>query len=138
MPDSVRRERYIKALTDAAYDCDGKCGLSEQDCYDAHKIHFSARAGGVTHIDGATTDIADLLLSTDQADYFLTGLVALHRPKVQQDLWRVGTDTFMVQCPACDRNRWKTVRIGGPDPEPMPECEFWVEAKKRGLTGDVP
>ncbi|MEW2187674.1 hypothetical protein AB0900_30785, partial [Streptomyces cellulosae] len=46
-----------------AYECDGKCGLSERECYDTHPITFSAMAGGTTHVDGSVTAIADSLLA---------------------------------------------------------------------------
>lgn len=54
--------RITDALTSAAYECDGACGLGERECYDAHPINFSARCNGVTHIDGAATAVADLVI----------------------------------------------------------------------------
>ena len=68
MTDDLR-QRITDALTSAAHDCDGNCGLDERACYDAHPIHFSARAGGTTHIDGSVTGITDAVMDvlTDQA-----------------------------------------------------------------------
>lgn len=57
------RDRIADKLTAAAYECDGKCGLSERECYDAHPITFSAMAGGTTHVDGSVTAIADAVLA---------------------------------------------------------------------------
>jgi hypothetical protein len=57
------RDRIADTLTAAAYECDGKCGLSERECYDAHPITFSAMAGGTTHVDGSVTAIADAVLA---------------------------------------------------------------------------
>ncbi|MEW2187802.1 hypothetical protein AB0900_31425, partial [Streptomyces cellulosae] len=42
------RDRIADKLTADAYECDGKCGLSERECYDTHPITFSAMAGGTT------------------------------------------------------------------------------------------
>lgn len=65
------RDRIADKLTADAYECDGKCGLSERECYDAHPITFSAMAGGTTHVDGSVTAIADAVLAvlptTDRA-----------------------------------------------------------------------
>lgn len=57
------RDRYAEALTAAAHQCDGDCGLSERDCYDAHPITWSAMAGGTTHVDGSVVAIADTVLA---------------------------------------------------------------------------
>jgi hypothetical protein len=57
------RDRIADKLTAAAYECDGKCGLSERECYDAHPITFSAMAGGTAHVDGSVTAIADAVLA---------------------------------------------------------------------------
>ncbi|MGA5330977.1 hypothetical protein ACPCJT_20330 [Streptomyces griseoincarnatus] len=57
------RDRIADKLTAAAHECDGKCGLSERECYDAHPITFSAMAGGTTHVDGSVTAIADAVLA---------------------------------------------------------------------------
>jgi len=57
------RDRIAETLTAAAYECDGKCGLSERECYDAHPITFSARCNGTTHVDAPVTAIADAVLA---------------------------------------------------------------------------
>lgn len=57
------RERIAEALRSAAFECDGKCGLSERDCYDAHPINFSAMSNGTTHVSGPVTAIADAALA---------------------------------------------------------------------------
>ncbi|MEV7389591.1 hypothetical protein [Streptomyces sp. NPDC091215] len=56
-------QRIADALTAAAFECDGKCGLSEQECYDAHPIMFSAMSNGTTHVNASVTAIAELVLS---------------------------------------------------------------------------
>ncbi|MGW4075952.1 hypothetical protein ACWELB_20985 [Streptomyces asiaticus] len=63
------RRAIADALTAAAYECDGKCGLSERDCYDARPITFSAMAGGITHVDGAVTSIADVAVNAIQDQF---------------------------------------------------------------------
>ncbi|MCX5000904.1 hypothetical protein [Streptomyces longwoodensis] len=55
--------RIAAALTAAAYECDGNCGLSDRDCYDAHPINFSARVNGTTHIDAPVTAIAAVVMA---------------------------------------------------------------------------
>jgi hypothetical protein len=63
-PDQTAlRDRIADKLTADAYECDGKCGLSERECYDAHPITFSAMAGGTTHVNGSVTAIADAVLA---------------------------------------------------------------------------
>lgn len=57
------RDRIAEALTAAAFECDGKCGLSEQDCYDAHPITFSALSNGTTHVNASVTALADAALA---------------------------------------------------------------------------
>jgi hypothetical protein len=57
------RDRIAERLTAAAFECDGKCGLSEQDCYDAHPISFSVMSNGVTHVTGSVTEIAAAVLA---------------------------------------------------------------------------
>jgi len=51
------------ALTAAAHECDGKCGLSERDCYDAHPISFSAMSNGTMHVTGSVTALATVVLA---------------------------------------------------------------------------
>jgi hypothetical protein len=53
------RGQYAAVLTAAAHDCDGTCGLSEQDCYDAHPITWFATSNGATHIVAAVAAVAD-------------------------------------------------------------------------------
>ncbi|MGY5048263.1 hypothetical protein ACWDE0_21925 [Streptomyces sp. 900105755] len=70
------RDRIAEALTSAAFECDGKCGLSEQACYDAHPITFSAMSNGITDVTGSVTAIADIVLGvlappTDRAAVLL-------------------------------------------------------------------
>lgn len=60
--ESLLRKLIADALTNAAFECDGKCGLSEKDCYDAHPIMFSAMSNGVTDVNGSVTSIADVVL----------------------------------------------------------------------------
>lgn len=43
MTDDLR-QRIADALTAAAHQCDGNCGLDERACYDAHPITWSAMA----------------------------------------------------------------------------------------------
>ena len=62
-PQRKLREQYAAALTAAAHQCDGDCGLDERACYDAHPITWSAMAGGTTHVDGSVVAIADTVLS---------------------------------------------------------------------------
>ncbi|MEW9521748.1 hypothetical protein [Streptomyces tubercidicus] len=67
MTDDLR-QRIADALTASAYQCDGKCGLGERACYDAHPITWSAMAGGTTHVDGSVTAIANIAFASVQAD----------------------------------------------------------------------
>uniref|UniRef100_UPI0030E0A33E hypothetical protein n=1 Tax=Streptomyces tubercidicus TaxID=47759 RepID=UPI0030E0A33E len=67
MTDDLR-QRIADALTAAAHQCDGNCGLDERACYDAHPITWSAMAGGTTHIDGSVTAIADAVLALVQPE----------------------------------------------------------------------
>ncbi|MFE2712277.1 hypothetical protein ACFXKI_09870 [Streptomyces mirabilis] len=60
---SELRDLIAEKLRAAAFECDGKCGLSEQDCYDAHPISFSAMSNGLTHVTGSVTAIADAVLA---------------------------------------------------------------------------
>lgn len=138
------RELLAKAFTEAAYECDGKCGLEEQACNDAHPILFSGLAAGDTHVAGDVGALADLALktlgpaalsrATGQADTFLTDLVGMHRPVVRRSPMTYGP-TYDAQCAACDGNRWRMIRL--PRDE-VPECRFWAEAKARGLVKDQP
>ncbi|WP_406225027.1 hypothetical protein [Streptomyces anulatus] len=55
-------DRIAAALTAAAHRCDGDCRLSEQACFDAHPINWSAMVGGTTRVEGSVTVIADIAL----------------------------------------------------------------------------
>jgi hypothetical protein len=80
-PDrAALRDRIAEALTAAAHECDGNCGLTEQECYDAHPINFSARVGGTTHVDAPVTAIADAVLAVlpESADRAVVRAEAFH------------------------------------------------------------
>lgn len=55
--DLIHRQ-VVRALAEAAYRCDGNCGLSERECFDAHPVTWSGMVGGTTHVDGSTEAIS--------------------------------------------------------------------------------
>ncbi|MEV5915753.1 hypothetical protein AB0M00_43585 [Streptomyces chartreusis] len=67
-PQNDLRTSITEALTAAAYECDGKCGLAEQECFDAHPITFSAMSNGVTHINASVKAIADVVAAIADAE----------------------------------------------------------------------
>lgn len=70
MPDSRDlRVLIVAALTAAAYQCDGDCGLPEHECFNSHPITWSGMAAGRTHITGSAADIADIALAAIQGAY---------------------------------------------------------------------
>jgi hypothetical protein len=55
------RERLVQNLTAEAYECNGiDCEMTEQECWDAHDIRWTATSNGVVHLDGSTTAIAEV------------------------------------------------------------------------------
>ncbi|MGW4603694.1 hypothetical protein ACWENS_10535 [Streptomyces sp. NPDC004532] len=68
-PADVLRQRIAEALTAAAFECDGKCGLAARECYDAHPIILSAVSNGTTHVDAPVTAIADAVLAVMQPEH---------------------------------------------------------------------
>lgn len=139
------RELLVKAFTEAAYECDGKCELEEEACNDAHPILFSGLAAGDTHVADVAGALADLALKTlgpaalsrahrRRVAPFFIDLVEMHRPVVRRSPMTYGP-TYDAQCAACDGNRWRMIRL--PRDE-VPECRFWAEAKARGLVKDQP
>ena len=55
------KERLVQTLAAEAYECDGvNCGMTEQACWDAHNLRWTATSNGVVHLDGSTTAIADV------------------------------------------------------------------------------
>lgn len=61
-------QRIAEALTAAAFECDGRCGLAARECYDAHPIILSAVSNGTTHVDAPVTAIADAVLAVVQPE----------------------------------------------------------------------
>ena len=57
------RQLISDALTAAAFECDGQCGLSEEACYEAHPITWAATSNGVMHVTASVTAIADVVLA---------------------------------------------------------------------------
>ena len=56
-------ERVAAVLSDEAYECDGDCGLSERDCWDAHPFNWTATINGVKHVSGSVKDIAKVVVT---------------------------------------------------------------------------
>lgn len=53
------RAALAKALADKAYECDGKCGLSEQVCWVTHPISWTATLNGEVHVDAGVNALAE-------------------------------------------------------------------------------
>jgi len=51
-------ERIVAGIRDAAYDCDGNCGLTERDCDSLHPIQVAALHHGV--VASVYADVAPL------------------------------------------------------------------------------
>lgn len=55
----VLQDKLTQALSEAAYRCNGTdCGPTEQECWDAHDIHWTGTVNRVVHLDGSATAIA--------------------------------------------------------------------------------
>jgi hypothetical protein len=55
------RERLVQTLAAEAFECDGvNCGMTEQECWDAHGLRWTGTSNGVVSLDGSTTAIADV------------------------------------------------------------------------------
>ncbi|MFD8545608.1 hypothetical protein [Streptomyces sp. NPDC059649] len=100
MTDDLR-QRIEGALTAAAHQCDGACGLDERACYDAHPITWSAMAAGTTHIDGPVTAITDTVLAIVQPE--------LDRLRKDMRLWcdAVASAEKLRQHQAADADRYE-------------------------------
>jgi hypothetical protein len=55
-------ERGAEALRQAAYQCDGDCGLSEDECWTSHPVSWSAMVVGETHVHGNVEALARVVL----------------------------------------------------------------------------
>ncbi|GAA2112545.1 hypothetical protein GCM10009759_55360 [Kitasatospora saccharophila] len=63
------RQRLVDALRDAAYDCDGHCGLDEQDCLAQHPIEVAVEHHGVaTDVYGPITALAEVAADAVQPE----------------------------------------------------------------------
>lgn len=59
VPADAFRAALAKALADKASECGGKCGLSEQDCWDAHPISWTATLNGEVYVDAGVNALAE-------------------------------------------------------------------------------
>lgn len=91
-PAPADREHIAQALTAAAHDCDGDCGLTEADCRAAHPIVVSATVGDTVHIDGPVEAIADAVLAV------------LPSPADRVAVLREAADELFARCPALGRD----------------------------------
>jgi len=88
-PDDGLRTAIVAALTAAAYQCDGDCGLPEHECFNAHPITWSGMVAGHTHIIGGAADIADAVLAVrDRQMEQLTADLAAERASLTRWLKR--------------------------------------------------
>lgn len=63
-PEPGLREQYAAAIRDAAYHCDGNCGMSERECGDAHPIQVGMWIHGViAEVSGTPEMLADAVLA---------------------------------------------------------------------------
>jgi hypothetical protein len=60
------KKRLAQRLAAEAFECDGNCGLSEQECWDKHELHWTATANGVVHLDGSSEAIAHIAMRVAQ------------------------------------------------------------------------
>lgn len=93
VPVDQLRDRISAALSAAAHQCDGNCGLSERECYDAHPITWSAMVAGTTHIDGSTTAVADMVV----------GVLKVEMETAWQDWYQRGSTLRTCVIPGCMR-----------------------------------
>ena len=62
VPDELV-EIGAQVLRDSAYQCDGACGLNEQDCYQAHPVNWAGTVAGETHVQGEAPDVVRVVLA---------------------------------------------------------------------------
>lgn|GEM_PF-4234455 len=65
-PDQIPHrlvELGAEALRRAAYECDGDCGLPEDECWTTYPVAWSAMVAGETHVHGSTEALARTVLA---------------------------------------------------------------------------
>ena len=119
VPSSELRDRIAAALRDAAYDCDGNCGLDERECDAQHPIQAAVlHFGIVSDVTGDVHALADAVLATvqpeldrlrvelEQARQQLPTDITIHTRKPGK--WRfVDTETGQVWAWDDQRNTFK-------------------------------
>jgi hypothetical protein len=60
------KKRLAQRLAAEAFECDGNCGLSEQECWDKHDPHWAFTSNGVVHLEGSSEAIALLAMRVAQ------------------------------------------------------------------------
>lgn len=63
------RQRIAQTLCDAAHECDGDCGLTEDQCFEQHPIQVSARHfGEITSVYGDIDALAEVAATAVQPE----------------------------------------------------------------------
>lgn len=52
-----------EALRQAAHECDGDCGLPEDECWARHPVNWSAKVAGDTHVHGSAEALARIVIA---------------------------------------------------------------------------